>query len=60
MGSSPAGHRVLAWICVGLRGAQGLVQAPVNKIELHCALFVPSTIPLLGLTYGAAAQLLGR
>ena len=45
----------LAWIYVGLRVVHSLVQALVNKIEIRFLLFILSNIPLLALTYIAAA-----
>lgn len=60
MGNAAEINLVLAWAYVGLRVVHSFVQALVNKIELRFALFVLSNIPLFGLTYGAAAQLLNR
>lgn len=60
MGNVAEINLVLAWAYVGLRVVHSLVQALVNKIEARFALFVLSNIPLFGLAYGAAAQLLGH
>jgi hypothetical protein len=58
MGNTTEINLVLAWAYVGLRVMHSLAQALGNKIELRFALFVLSNIPLFGLTYGAASQLL--
>jgi hypothetical protein len=60
MGNTAEITLALAWAYVGLRVAHSLVQALVNKIEVRFALFVLSNIPVFGLTYVAAAQLLGH
>jgi hypothetical protein len=44
---------VLAWIYVGLRVVHSLVQATWNKIEVRFALFVLSSLALIGLTVRA-------
>lgn len=48
---------VLAWIYVGLRVVHSLVQTLVNKILLRFALFVLSSLALLGLVLRAAYAL---
>lgn len=48
---------VLAWGFVGLRVLHSLVQALINIIQLRFALFVLSTLMIVGLTFNAAAGL---
>ncbi|MBF7728952.1 MAPEG family protein [Pseudomonas sp. N040] len=47
----------LAWGYVGLRVVHSLVQVLINKIELRFALFVLSSLLLVGLTINAALAL---
>lgn len=58
MGNAAPATLALAWAYVGLRVVHSLVQALVNRIELRFTVFVLSNIPLFGLTWAAAAQLL--
>jgi hypothetical protein len=48
---------LLAWAYVVLRVLHTLVQALINKIEVRFALFVLSTLALIGLTFNAAMVL---
>lgn len=51
------GHGInltLAWAYVGLRVVHSLVQALVNKIEVRFAVFMLSSLMLIGLTVNAA------
>ena len=54
-------HRInvwLAWGYVGLRVAHSLVQATVNKVSIRFALWLLSSLCLIGLTVHAAARLI--
>lgn len=58
MGEGGGVNLVLAWSFVGLRVVHSLVQSLVNIIELRFALFVLSTLTIMGMTFNAAAVLL--
>jgi hypothetical protein len=49
---------LLAWAFVVLRVIHSLVQALINKIELRFAVFMLSSLTLIGLTVNAAVALL--
>jgi hypothetical protein len=49
---------LLAWAYVGLRVVHSLVQALINKIELRFAVFMLSSLMLIGLIFNAAVALL--
>jgi hypothetical protein len=49
---------VLAWVYVGLRVVHSLVQATWNKIEVRFAVFVFSSLALVGLIVRAASAVL--
>jgi len=51
---------VWAWAYVALRVVHSLAQALGNKIQVRFVLFVLSNIPLIALTYLAAAAYLAR
>ena len=48
----------LAWAYVALRIAHSLVQATVNRVAIRFALFMLSSLALLGLAFIAAAETL--
>lgn len=54
LGDATSASLALAWSYVGLRVVHSLVQVLVNKIEVRFALFVVSSLVLLGLTVRAA------
>ena len=57
MGEGGGVNLVLAWTFVGLRVAHSLVQALGNIIQLRFALFVLSTLMIIGMTFNAAIVL---
>jgi hypothetical protein len=60
MGDAGSGLNVIfAWFYVVLRIVHSLVQALVNNIALRFGIFVLSTIPLFGLTWGALKMVFG-
>ncbi|WP_164001787.1 MAPEG family protein [Pyxidicoccus caerfyrddinensis] len=58
LGEGTGLNLMLAWSYVGLRVVHSLVQALINKIELRFALFVLSSLALLGLTIKAVMAVL--
>jgi hypothetical protein len=54
MGEGSGINLALAWAYVVLRVVHSLVQALFNKIELRFAIFVFSSLMLIGLTFNAA------
>jgi len=48
----------LAWSYMVLRVLHSLLQSMINIIEVRFALFVLSTVPLFGLVWRAAGQVL--
>lgn len=53
LGQGDGSSLVLAWVYVGLRVLHTLIQATINKIELRFAVFMLSTLALIGLTINA-------
>lgn len=58
MGEGGGVNLVLAWSFVGLRVVHSLVQSLVNIIQVRFALFVLSTLTIMGMTFNAAVVLL--
>jgi hypothetical protein len=58
MGAGGGANHVLAWGYVGLRVVHSLVQAVGNRIKLRFAVFVLSSLILIGLTCNAAVALM--
>lgn len=58
IGDSGGANLVLAWSYVALRIVHSLVQALGNKIQVRFALFVLSSLMLIGLTFNAAKALM--
>lgn len=58
LGAGEGANAMLAWIYVGLRVLHSLIQVLVNKIEVRFMVFVLSTLPLIALTFNAAALFL--
>lgn len=49
IGQGDGTNLTLAWVYVGLRVVHSLVQATINKIELRFAIFLLSSLALIGL-----------
>lgn len=58
MGLGEGSNLLMAWGYVGLRVVHSLVQVLINKIELRFAVFMLSSLLLIGLTFNAAMALL--
>ena len=58
LGLGDGSNLTLAWVYVGLRVLHSLVQALINRIELRFAIFILSSLALIGLTFNAARALL--
>jgi hypothetical protein len=58
MGLGEGSNLLMAWGYVGLRVVHSLVQVLINKIELRFAVFMLSSLLLIGLTFNAAVALL--
>ena len=58
LGLGDGSNLTLAWVYVGLRVLHSLVQALFNRIELRFAIFILSSLALIGLTFNAARALL--
>ena len=58
LGLGEGSNLLMAWAYVGLRVLHSLVQVLVNKIEVRFAVFVLSSLLLIGLTFNAARALL--
>ncbi len=58
LGAGEGVNATLAWTYVGLRVLHSLIQVLVNKIEVRFMVFVLSTLPLIALTWNAAAIVL--
>jgi hypothetical protein len=58
LGAGDGSSLLLAWIYVGLRVLHSLLQALINRIEVRFALFLLSSLALIGLIWNAAALLI--
>ena len=58
MGLGEGSNLLMAWGYVGLRVVHSLVQVLINKIELRFAVFMLSSLLLIGLTFNATMALL--
>jgi len=58
LGLGDGSNLTLAWVYVGLRVLHSLVQALFNRIEVRFAIFILSSLALIGLTFNAARALL--
>lgn len=58
LGAGDGSNLMLAWVYVGLRVLHSLVQVLINKIELRFAIFMLSSLALIGLIWNAATLLI--
>jgi hypothetical protein len=58
LGAGDGSSLVLAWTYVGLRVLHSLVQVLINKIEVRFAIFMLSSLALIGLIWNAATLLM--